>query len=265
LEAVDLAGAVDLYCKSCDMLCPTDTPPHEMGNCPVISLEMFRSYFKCLILLKGPHESLIPVANKMIDLFQGFGSDSSLCKMMLTVTLLELHGGDVVRAENTFLNSHLNNAVYIKSKECEVADLFVLAFKRQDITKLDEAKTHMQLNYLDSEIQPIARNLSLFRTRSDYKPPQISESAPVTKSPPIESAPHISESAPLTSESPLHIDENQNFEGDKADHEGGDNDVEGGEDYDEGLYDLAPLASYTVPPAASQEEEPVFEDEIDLS
>jgi hypothetical protein len=107
----------------------------------------------------------------MIDLFESFGSESSMSKMMLTVTFLELHMGDVVRAENTYLNCHLNNSVYIKCKECEVADLYVLAFKRQDITKLDEAKSHTQINYLDKEIQSIARNLSLFRTKPGYSVP----------------------------------------------------------------------------------------------
>lgn len=118
---------------------------------------------------KGPDESLIPTANRMIDIFEAFGSESSMCKMMLTITFLELHMGDVVRAENTFLNVHLNNSFYTKSKECEVADLYVMAFKRQDITKLDEAKSHVQINYLDKEIQVIAKNLSLFRTKPDYK------------------------------------------------------------------------------------------------
>ena len=225
------------------MLCPSETRPDEMAQCPVIALEMFRSYFRCLVLLKGPHESLIPVANRMIDLFQGFGSESSLCKMMLTVTLLELHGGDVVRAEQTYLNSHLNNSVYIKSKECEVADLYVLAFKRQDITKLDEAKGHMQLNYLDAEIQAIARNLSLFRTRPDYNPhdPHTNE-INVSKPPQTESTPINNDTAAA------------------ADSESGDQHEEEGEELEGGQYGMAGVTS------VHQEYDPeIYEDEIDLS
>lgn len=150
------------------MLCPKDTPKDLLGKSPPLTLETFRAYFRCLFLQKGPDESLIPLCNRMIDIFEAYGTESSMCKMMLTVTLLELHTGDVVRAENTYLNTHLNNSMYARSKECELADIFVMAFKRQDVTKLDEAQQHPQINYLDKEIQSIAKKLSLFQTKADY-------------------------------------------------------------------------------------------------
>jgi hypothetical protein len=168
LEEEKLNEAVDLYARACEMLCPIDTPKEMLGKTPPLTLETFRAYFRCMLLQKGPDESLIPLCNRMIDIFEAYGTESSMCKMMLTLTLLELYTGDVVRAENTYLNTHLNNPIYARSKECELADLYVMAFKRQDITKLDEAQQHVQINYLDKEVQALAKKLSLFRTKQGY-------------------------------------------------------------------------------------------------
>jgi predicted acyltransferase (DUF342 family) len=52
--------------------------------------------------------------------FVAFDLESSLCKTMTAVTLLHLTLGDFVKAQNVYLNEHLSNAQFIRSKECEL-------------------------------------------------------------------------------------------------------------------------------------------------
>lgn len=112
-----------------------------------------------------PRYSLF-AAYRLPDLYDAFQNESSLCKQFLSISILQLSLGDVVLADQTYLNNHLNNTVYLTSKESEVAELFIMGFKRQDLDKLDEGKRHVHLNYLEYEIQTIAKKLSLFKSKN---------------------------------------------------------------------------------------------------
>jgi hypothetical protein len=52
--------------------------------------------------------------------------------------------------------------VYLKSKECELADSLILAFQSSDREKLEQAKRSVEMNYLDVEMQKMGRSLVLF-------------------------------------------------------------------------------------------------------
>jgi hypothetical protein len=68
--------------------------------------------------------------------------------------------GDVVKAEQVYLQDHLNNSIYLSSKECKMADEFILAFKNYDLELLEDTKNDQNLNYVDREIQNLARKLN---------------------------------------------------------------------------------------------------------
>lgn len=88
-----------------------------------------------------------------------------MCKMMAAVTIIQLAMRDVVSADQTYLE-HLGNKAFIVSNECKVVDKFVMAFKNNDTDLLDEAQRGDSLFFLDPEVQPLARNLSLFSARA---------------------------------------------------------------------------------------------------
>ena len=52
--------------------------------------------------------------------------------------------------------------MYLKSKECELADTLILAFQSSDREKLEQAKRSVEMNYLDVEMQKMGRSLVLF-------------------------------------------------------------------------------------------------------
>lgn len=85
--------------------------------------------------------------------------------MMAAVTIIQLAMRDVVSADQTYLE-HLGNKAFIVSNECKVVDKFVMAFKNNDMDLLDEAQRGDSLFFLDPEVQPLARNLSLFSARA---------------------------------------------------------------------------------------------------
>jgi hypothetical protein len=112
----------------------------------------------------------------MVPLFTAFDLESGVCKFLASVTVLQLHGGDVVKAQQTYLQEHLNIPMYMRSKECEFIDELVLACVNQDDDALDKAKMHPQVNYLDKEIQKLVKELSLFSmieggSSSSFVPP----------------------------------------------------------------------------------------------
>ncbi len=65
-------------------------------------------------------------------------------------------------AQQSFLQEHLSNACYLRSRESELADLLVLAFNNRDLDLLDKAKLHTQLPYQDREVQALIRDLDIF-------------------------------------------------------------------------------------------------------
>ena len=104
----------------------------------------------------------------------------SMCKSMAAVTIIQLAMRDVVSADQTYLQEHLSNKAYIVSNECKVIDKFLLAFKNNDLDMLDDAKHGDNLFYFDPEVQPLARNLSLFSARA-REAKDSAENAKITK------------------------------------------------------------------------------------
>lgn len=103
----------------------------------------------------------------MVIVFDSFDSEMSMCKTMASMTIIQLAMGDIVAADQLFLD-HLGNNQYINSKECRLAESFVMAVKLSDIDALDQAQRCVDLNYLEREIQILAKNLSIFGFDTDY-------------------------------------------------------------------------------------------------
>ena len=130
------------------------------------SLDIFRDKFKFLLKNNKLLEAL-QHAEKMAMLFEAFQTESSMCKAMLSTTIILLSLGDIVKAEQIYLQEHLNNSTYLNSKECKLADEFILAFKNYDIELLEKTQASPSLNYIEREIQDLARKLSLLSVKTE--------------------------------------------------------------------------------------------------
>ena len=150
-------------------LCPADLDKGLLPTCPACTLDIYRLYFKLLVKADKSTNELINVAQRIIDISDAFQIESTMCKFMLAITFLQLFSGDIVLADQTYLNNHLNNSLYIRSKECELADDFIAAFKRQDAEKLELTQKNNHMNYLDKEIQILGLRLTLFKPKSALK------------------------------------------------------------------------------------------------
>jgi len=164
LEAVQPDEALSLYKRSLDILAPPDlTTKEQLSKVNINIRDTLRDAFK--FTLRGGQARLkdaLDIASRMVKQFDAFESEPSMCKSMAAMTIIQLTMRDVVQAEQTYLQEHLGNRHYIASNECKVIDKFILAFKNSDLDMLDDAQKGDNLFYLDAEIQPLARQLSLF-------------------------------------------------------------------------------------------------------
>ncbi len=158
---------IELQALASERLCAMDTPKDKIKESPILILEAYRFYFQLLVnrYLENNdtniQKRLFGVANFMCNMYDVFGLESSCCKMMLSITILQLHLGDIILAEQTMLNEHFSNKDYLKSKEREVAEEMIQSFKLSDIDRLESAQRMVQLNYLDyPQIIKLAKNFS---------------------------------------------------------------------------------------------------------
>jgi len=168
LESEEPNEALDLYRRSLDILAPPDLLTKEQLSRVNIGVrDILRDAFK--FALRGGESRLkdaLQIAQRMVKQFEAFESEPSMCKSMASVTIIQLTMRDVIQAEQTYLQEHLNNKHYIVSNECKVIDKFLMAFKNSDLDLLDEAQKGDSIFFLDAEIQPLARQLSLFSAKA---------------------------------------------------------------------------------------------------
>lgn len=159
-EAIDPKEAISVYQKSIDTIFPADTPNAQIKNLHATLLDTMRKYFT-LLVTEGLLNEALALANRMILVFTAFELEASLCKIFVSITILHLTLGDVVRAQQVYLQEHLNSTLYIRSKECELADSLIMAFNNVDVDILDEAQAGAEIHHLDPEIRRLGKELSL--------------------------------------------------------------------------------------------------------
>jgi len=163
--------ALLLYKQAIDMIVPPETPASQMAQINVKGIEMMREAIA--FMLRPPTESIkdgtaLAYTERQCKLFEAFDMESAMCKAMCSVTIIQLSMNDTVSADHTFLD-HLSNKQYIVSRECRLAESFIMAMKSHDLDMLDEAHKNPDLNYLDREVTILAKNLSLYANNEGVK------------------------------------------------------------------------------------------------
>lgn len=177
LESLDPKRARVLYLQGLDHLCPEETPVDQMASCPAVVPEAFRQCFDFYMSVRSssptaapgsytiPTLEIVEFCNRMIRIFTGLEAEASKCRMMLTITLLQLELGDVVGADRGFMDN-LSDSDYLKSNESALAEDFLSAYKELDCDKLEASQRSHNLMHLDRSVQTMARGLSLLRGHS---------------------------------------------------------------------------------------------------
>jgi hypothetical protein len=69
--------------------------------------------------------------------------------------------GDVVAADKTFMDVHLQNSNYLASRECQLSEDLIRAIKAYDHDALEQAKTNRALASVDPSIRNAAASIKI--------------------------------------------------------------------------------------------------------
>lgn len=165
VEDLNLKKSMQFYARAVDLLLPSDcTSREQLARLHPVVLETCREYW-LVLLRREMFEEAIVFAERCVPLHEAFESDSSLCKGLCAISVLQLSIGDVVRAHECFLE-HLSSAAYRSSSECRLAEGLVMAFVRMDVEALDAAKASADVRYLDRQVAELVKRLSLFAAKN---------------------------------------------------------------------------------------------------
>jgi len=188
VEESNSSRAWTLYQRAIELMYPASTPRERIVAVPALTGDALRDILRFLLRARMVREALA-LTPRMILLYAEQGYEQLMCKAMLTLTLLQLEAGDVVLADQTFMQEHLSVSMYLKSPECKCAEDFISAFKSLDPSQLEAAQLAREVSYLDSEVQQLARGLSLMAskkrdtrplpTQAPLAPPAAPTSTPV--------------------------------------------------------------------------------------
>jgi hypothetical protein len=127
---------------ACERIFPSTTAASAVAQVHPKALDIFREAFLFHVRHRLLDDALM-IARRSCQIFEAFESDVSLCKMLVSITLIQLAVGDVRQADQTFLNEHLNNSNYMRSKECALAELFIRAMKSREVEDVSNFATQV--------------------------------------------------------------------------------------------------------------------------
>ena len=116
----------------------------------------------------GEFKSALYTAGAISTLLEADGfSTISLSRAYCIETILTLAIGDVVAADQWFLQVHLQNNMYLSSRECKLAEDLIRAIKMRDLDDLETARDHIRgenrtaLSNLDFGLRNVVANLRI--------------------------------------------------------------------------------------------------------
>lgn len=143
----------------------TDTPISLAQEHMVVAPYAHETIFKILtrLLQFNEYSSALYTIGAATKLLEAQDASISLHRAYLTETILQLVLKDVVAADKTFLETHLQKNSYLSSRECKLAEDLIRAVKSMDVTALDTAKLENRsaLANLDPTVRLLVMNLRL--------------------------------------------------------------------------------------------------------
>jgi hypothetical protein len=148
---------------ACNILVPPDSTEQDITNSrgqgAQQGLEVLQRAFKFYLTAKEPPrlEDAMKTSELLCRVSAAMYSDSVLWRTQAAITVLQLHARDVVAAEQTYIQEHLARAGYASSKEAEVVDELISAYRACDEEQLAAVQRSRGLFYLDREVKDLVR------------------------------------------------------------------------------------------------------------
>jgi len=166
LEDVDANAAESQYVQALEVMFPppirNDTPQQIASQIAPTTVDVIRNNLSFLVRLRKKSEALVLAQEIMVPIFNAMDMPGALHKTLASITILQLSLGDANKAQQTYLQEHMNVQGYLASKECELSDDLVMAFTTADIDKLTKAQKSYEMNHLDMEVSKLGRQLTIF-------------------------------------------------------------------------------------------------------
>lgn len=186
------ADATELFTKALKTAYPAGLSAEDMKRLHPQLSEIVRSVFS-YYLAEEMFSEAHALAVRMVELFAAQELEASANKARACVVLLALQLGDVVAADQAFLE-HLSDSRYLKSVDCRITEEYLMAFKFSDPGRLESAQKHADNYVFEREMQEVLRAMTLrAKTKTKARPKEEEaekeaekEVAPVAVAAPVE-------------------------------------------------------------------------------
>jgi len=140
---------------------PVSLAKEHIVTAPYAHETLFKILTKLLQFTE--HKSALYTTGAATKLLEIQDASISLHRAYLTETILQLTLKDVIGADKTFLEVHLQKNSYLSSRECKLAEDLIRAVKSMDCNELDTAKLENRsaLANLDPSVRLLVMNLRL--------------------------------------------------------------------------------------------------------
>ena len=146
--------------EASNILIPFNSTDKALQNCDVKGIDMLKKLFKHH-MTGNDREKSLSTARFLARVSEAFGQDTLLWKCLASESILQLAGKDVIAAEQTYIQEHLTKAGYGSSKEAEIVEKLINAFKSSNEQQLQLVQKSPNLFYLDRETKDMVLRLTI--------------------------------------------------------------------------------------------------------
>ena len=146
--------------EASNILIPFDSTDDALKNCDVKGIEVLKKLLKCH-MTGVDKEKALGTARFLGRVSEAFGQDTLLWKCLASESALQLASKDVIAAEHTYIQEHLSKSGYGSSKEAEIIENLINAFKNSDENELHTVQKSPDLFYLDREAREMVLGLAI--------------------------------------------------------------------------------------------------------
>ena len=166
--------------EACNILIPFGSTDGDLKSCDVKGVEVLKKLFK-FDMAGADREKAMETAQFLARVSEALEQDTVLWKCLAAITVLQLLAKDVIAAEQTYIQEHLSKRGYGTSKEAEVVEELLNAFKNSDGQQLQVLQKNPSLFYLDKETKDMVLALTLAVSTTQGLPKPVSTSEVVTE------------------------------------------------------------------------------------
>lgn len=180
LEGHDPDQAADFYKRACDAFCDEDNLEGSNSRAVGVVRSRLRFLLGDVTQLDRRMDDIMDVARLLARLGAALKYETDIWKAYATISIMQMYRRDFVAADSEFIQKHLSARGYGMSKEAEIVENLLSAFKNNDFDELDKIKNGPNMFFLDVELSAVVRLLDVPRVAKKALPPVITSDASMT-------------------------------------------------------------------------------------